>query len=371
MPVYGPGAQGMAELVQAPMNAFYRAQDRQQVLGQRDEELRQRSEARNALMQQNQQEQATQVSQQQLMEKWSEIRQYVDEPPEIKAQYFQDQAQQYPGFAQTRIGKIAQQDPVQAFDMAYRGLAAKMGVKIDEPQAPKRDIRNVGGSLLEIPAEGDPRVLYREPQQPREPREPPRPQLVNVTLPDGTVQQKWLRPGETQGAPVGAPTKPATPAGDKLTESDKRIGVLFRSVLDAEDTIAGLGDGTTTASRWNALLNAVPFDGGASATLQSDAFRKYEAAALRWAANALYIKSGATAPPEEVRSTYKQFFPQPGDGAEVIEQKALAREQEIQNFRDQYPHLSSVASKLPKQKATPPAGTPIKHASGATYTIEE
>jgi hypothetical protein len=36
-----------------------------------------------------------------------------------------------------------------------------------------------------------------------------RPSLVDVTLPDGSVQQQWLRPGQASGTPVGAP-KPAS-----------------------------------------------------------------------------------------------------------------------------------------------------------------
>jgi hypothetical protein len=165
----------------------------------------------------------------------------------------------------------------------------------------------------------------------------PKPQLVDVPMPDGTVQKQWLTPGQSAGTPVGAPAPKAENQPKPPTESDKKVGTLYGALVGAEKTIAGLSGGTTTASKTDAVLGSTPV----TRIFQSDDFRKYESAALRWSANLLYIKSGATATPEEVRSTYKQFFPQPGDGDEVISQKNASRQEEMANVRSQYPGVTS------------------------------
>lgn len=128
----------------------------------------------------------------------------------------------------------------------------------------------------------------------------------------------------------------------KLTEGDKRARVLYSSVLNSERDIANVA-GTDTSSGWQRVLGSNPLTRGT----QSDEYRKYESAALRWAANMLYLKSGATAPVEEVQSTWKQFFPQFGDGPEVIAQKEAARIQEMNAVADAF---GLDKSQIPKPK---------------------
>lgn len=186
---------------------------------------------------------------------------------------------------------------------------------------------------------------------------PDKPQLIDVTLPDGTTQKQWVRPGQSTGTPIGAPG-PAD-AGKPASESDKKVGVLYGSLVGAENTIQSLGSKVDTSSAIDAALGNAPLISGVTKLGQSDAFRKYEAAALRWSANLLYIKSGATATPEEVRSTYKQFFPQPGDGEDAKAQKAAARQEEMANIRMQYPGVTK-GLPIPKSpggaKALPKVG---------------
>jgi hypothetical protein len=118
-------------------------------------------------------------------------------------------------------------------------------------------------------------------------------------------------------------------------------------MTNAEDQIAKLekesGGATDTGSIWNQALGS----NALTKPMQSDAFRKYESAALRWSANLLYLKSGATATPEEVQSTRKQFFPQPGDGPDVKAQKEAARQQEVESVR-QY-MVPGASSRAPSQ----------------------
>jgi hypothetical protein len=155
-----------------------------------------------------------------------------------------------------------------------------------------------------------------------------RPQLVEVLTPDGKTQKQWVYPGQSQGTPVGAPVDP-TAAPKPPTETDKKNAVLLASMRNAEADIQNLiktdPKSADTSSLGNALLGSTPM----TRVFQSDQYRKYEAAGLRWAANLLYLKSGATANPDEIRSTWKQFFPQPGDGPDVKAQKEQSRQQEI------------------------------------------
>jgi len=181
-----------------------------------------------------------------------------------------------------------------------------------------------------------------------------KPQLVTVKNPDGTETQKWVTPGQTEGPALGPPSQ--KPMG----EADKKNAVLFDSMMNAEKQIQSMtagGKGTDTSSKWNAFLGGVP--GNVAKVAQTDEFRKYESAGLRWAANLLYLKSGATANPDEIRSTWKQFFPQPGDGPDVKAQKEAARAQEIESTRK---YMVPNAAPLP---AT--AGAPMKIASDADY----
>lgn len=125
------------------------------------------------------------------------------------------------------------------------------------------------------------------------------------------------------------PPKPtqAKPPG----EGDKRARVMYRSMQNSEKQLE-----TISSSDTSDLGQAILGKAEAGKALQSDDFKRYEAAGLRWAANLLYLKSGATATPDEIRSTWLQFFPQPGDGAAVKGQKEEARQQELSAIQEAY-----------------------------------
>lgn len=167
-------------------------------------------------------------------------------------------------------------------------------------------------------------------------------------LPKGTIAQR------AANGKISILKKPdAAGGGVKLTEGDKRARVMYASVLNAEKDIAAMpAGGADTSSAYNAAVGSNAFTRG----MQTDQFRKYEAAGLRWAANLLYLKSGATAPPEEVQSTWKQFFPQFGDGDDVKAQKAQSRIEEITAVADAW-GLDKSKIPQPKQPYQQPRGT--------------
>lgn len=148
-----------------------------------------------------------------------------------------------------------------------------------------------------------------------------------INLPAG---YRWGASGTMEFIPGG----PADPSKQKqATEGDKKNAVLYNSMTNAEDQIAKLENAPGGATDTGSIANQLAGSNAITRTMQSDSFRKYESAALRWSANLLYLKSGATATPEEVQSTRKQFFPQPGDGPEVKAQKEASRQQEIEAVR--------------------------------------
>lgn len=151
-------------------------------------------------------------------------------------------------------------------------------------------------------------------------------EIAAAGLPKGTVAQRNAH------GKINVIKKPdAAGGGVKLTEGDKKARVMFSSMLNAEKDLAKV-TGVDTSSGTQIALGSNPITKG----MQSDEFRKYKAAGLRWAANLLYLKSGATATPEEINSTWQQFFPQFGDGDEAKAQKAAARAQELTAVADTF-----------------------------------
>lgn len=118
-----------------------------------------------------------------------------------------------------------------------------------------------------------------------------------------------------------------TNAGQKPTEYDKKAKLLYGEMADAEKQLQTAGVPSRGSMVWNSALGSNPV----TRVFTSDDYRKYEAAGTRWAQNFLYLKSGAQAPEQEVRRTMQQYLPQPGDSADVVAQKAAARQQAMSN----------------------------------------
>jgi hypothetical protein len=155
----------------------------------------------------------------------------------------------------------------------------------------------------------------------------------------------------------GGPNDPNSPnrptmAPKPPTEGDKRALVMYRSMKNAEKQLEAV-----TTSDTSDLGQAILGKAAAGKVLQSQEYKRYEAAGLRWAANLLYLKSGATATPDEIRSTYLQFLPQPGDGQQVKDQKNEARIQEMTAVNEAY---SFEKPATPASGAVEPTATDAK-----------
>jgi hypothetical protein len=200
MPVqnYGAIMQGAADLTAMPANAFAQGQQR-----------RQAQEYRNSLLGMDQQRLA--MDQQKF-----DADQEDDE---------EDRAL-YAAWAKQDWATADAIDPVST--MGYRMKQEELK-KLQTPEAPKRDIRAVGGSLLEVPQEGDPRVLYQAPERPNAPTDAPADQRLyewfSGLTPD--KQAAFLNMKRSSATPEAA----ASIATAKTTATEK-----------AKATVAAQGD---------------------------------------------------------------------------------------------------------------------------------
>lgn len=132
-----------------------------------------------------------------------------------------------------------------------------------------------------------------------------------TTNPDGTVS---LTEGPISNRP-------------KLTADEaKNAGFLERGVA-ANKVLEELeGQGT---SLWNKTIGNVPVFGNYA---RSEDAQKYDQAKRDLVNAILRRESGAVISPEEFANADQQYFPQPGDGPEVVEQKRKNREAAIKGF---------------------------------------
>ena len=158
---------------------------------------------------------------------------------------------------------------------------------------------------------------------------------------------RWGANGGLEFIP-GGPNDPKS--GQKLakpTEYERKAKLLLAEMTDAEkqyETVAGKGE----SSIWNSVLDSSPL----TRVFTDEQFRQREAAGLRWAQNFLYLKSGASATNEEVRKTFVQYLPQPGDSQAVVDQKAEARAQAVVNVAE------ANSFELPAKEDAPSGGAP-------------
>jgi hypothetical protein len=142
------------------------------------------------------------------------------------------------------------------------------------------------------------------------------PTVRTVRLPNGLVQDQWVLPGQSSGTPLGVayPADGQKPIPGELAQKT----ILAQGMRDAETELANLNPTVMT----EAFATVIP------ERMKDKDQKQYESAAKRWAANLLYLKTGAQAGEKEIESNWMQYFPLPGDDPETIALKNRARAQE-------------------------------------------
>jgi hypothetical protein len=180
----------------------------------------------------------------------------------------------------------------------------------------------------------------RAPAQPKEPRKPGiitlygkdgAPKSFFDTDPqiEGLLQQGWTEAAPKSGAVLaqigtdaqGNPIFDYVAQAPKLTE-DQSKAMNFASRMEASAPIIDEleQEGTSLAAR---AAQNVPF--GLGNYLQTPNYQRFEQAKQDFMRSVLRKESGAVISEEEMKGGDKQYFPQPGDSPEVIEQKRQNR----------------------------------------------
>jgi hypothetical protein len=308
---------------------------------------------------------------------------------DLRAQEMQneldDDAEWDQAYAARDINTLRRIDPTVAAVVEEQWRAEKMSglgdvsiwrKPVQEPQVAMRpQVINDGGySYMFDPSKGVVPSSVQAPQ--REPmREPPQPQLKDITLPDGTVQPMWLRPGESTGTPVGAPTKPsgknATPLRKEFNNLPevKSFGIVLPNLLAARNAPDSAAGDLMIVYNTAKLLD------------DQSAVKEGETQMVLGAANPVskiigagrfnFEGKGRLTP--EVR---KQLLT-------MLNTKAVEVRSQYDRVRGQYAGYAQAegispndvvgthpanAAKQPNRQT--PVSEPVKHASGATYVIE-
>jgi hypothetical protein len=180
-----------------------------------------------------------------------------------------------------------------------------------------------------------------------------------------------------QQAPTGPTFARPKSKSENLTEAQGKGTMFSTRAKQAHEILNAIGqDGKVQPGLIKRSAEAIPFVGEGLGTAlnftQSEAQQQVEQAQRNFINALLRQESGAVISPSEFDNARKQYFPQPGDGPKVIEQKRLNREAVIQG-------LDVVAGPGAK-KTTPPSTEPKKISSmdeynslpsGATYIDPE
>jgi hypothetical protein len=159
--------------------------------------------------------------------------------------------------------------------------------------------------------------------------------------PDGSgFVQINVRTGE-QRPVAGGTTQPSNPfsAGGKFNEGQGKAAGFADRMLGSESVLTGSGPGEgyegpaspgvqgQGASRVETSLSKIPLAGN---YLTSSDQKSYEQAKRTFINSQLRRESGATIQDAEFINADKQYFPQPGDDANTIAQKAATRRSAIE-----------------------------------------
>ena len=257
-------------------------------------------------------------------------------------------------------------DPAGMLQAGASPQALQQAMQLDQlvnPRAKPPEFKVVNGSLVRIGGDGNVSEAFRAPEKPvadeftraltaagLDPNSPQAralamqrltkmathaPQTTNVTLgspvpvtlPDGSqaLVQPPNRPGEPpqiMRLPGGDPLRPKK--DDKpLTEAQAKAVAFLGQMRASSATIGQIGP---DQSSWREQAN-VAMAGTPANILASEKGQQVRQAQEQWAESFLRFKTGAASTKDEVARNVRTFFPQMGDTAATIAQKARMREQ--------------------------------------------
>jgi hypothetical protein len=147
-----------------------------------------------------------------------------------------------------------------------------------------------------------------------------------ITTPEGTI----VRPGYDIPAMLGeaeAVDAEMIPKADTAQENTAQYTVGNMDMLEESMT-----DYVPPSAE--AFADMLP--DAVKGHLTSDEFKNYKNTGDEWASNLVFLRSGATARQEEKDSAFRNYFPQPGDSAKIVADKAQRRSEAVSNAKKAY-----------------------------------
>ena len=251
---------------------------------------------------------------------------------------------------------------------------------IPDPENPKERIeiqtrRNIrGGELIPLEVQSPPMRVDISPSSATSSYQPSggggRPNvLATQVAPQGgaapVANVNALNPNAPQPqAPAGTTFAMPKSKSENLTEYQGKSTAFAIRAKQAHEILNVVGnDGKVQPGLIKRAAEAIPFIGEGLGTAlnitQSDAQQQIEQAQRNFVNAVLRQESGAAINESEFNNAKKQYFPQPGDSAAVIDQKRLNREAAIQGFE--------VSAGPGAKKTTPPSAGPARIGSDSEY----
>lgn len=138
----------------------------------------------------------------------------------------------------------------------------------------------------------------------------------------------FFQPDKAGGQPNIVPGVKPPQKDSALTEAQAKATTFMSQMKAAEKELGGIPiDPTKTWSQVD-----VAMAGGLTNFAASPAAQRARQAQEQWSESFLRFKTGAAATKDEVILNVRTFFPQPGDSADVIEQKQRMRQQAVQDI---------------------------------------
>lgn len=153
-------------------------------------------------------------------------------------------------------------------------------------------------------------------------------EIIPVSDPNSPTGSRYIRKTDAVGQPA-----PATGA-NKPSDAERLAKGFHDRMVAAEKLLTDVGD-KGYPTEFTSAAGSLPFVGDyAKRKASSPEQQKYQQAQEDWVRSKLRKESGAAIGEKEMADEIRTYFPQPGDGPEVIAQKAQARQVAIQAMRD-------------------------------------
>jgi hypothetical protein len=164
---------------------------------------------------------------------------------------------------------------------------------------------------------------------------------------------------DKSGAGGSAPD--AAKPGKPMTEAQAKASAFKSQMESAERELGSVPlDMSKLGTQVDVKLASSPLN-----IVASPAAQRARQAQEQWAEAYLRFKTGAAATEDEVRRNVKTFFPQQGDGKDVIEQKKRMRQQASSDVG--FAATGTQGTTPPAVNSPPGSGAPVKVTTDADY----